>query len=180
MENLFEGFEIIRPDEINDYNFPGVWAMFGIQKENNPNDKYTCLNVGKIKCIGKELEIDFERLNCLKPITQKVYKNQFNEEKFKYDQQPTRQDFLYNEISKKYHKIVTILIAKQVENTYIIEKYFAYSTKAAYWVSNRGYSSGEPLNDEKIMSIRNDIDMSAIGTPIVDKINKFKARYDEQ
>lgn len=180
MENLFVGFEIIQPDRINDYNFPGVWAMFGIQKKNNPNNKYTCLNVGKSICIGEELELDFKRLKCLKSITQKIYKNQFNEEMFKYDDQPSRIDYLYNEISIKYNEIVTILIACQAENTYIIEKYFAYSTKAAYWVSNGRYSSNELLDNEKITRIRNDIDISAIDKSIIDKIDRFKSRYDEQ
>lgn len=180
MENLFEGFEIIQLDGIDNFKHPGVWAMFGIQKKDNQNGKYTCLNVGKSKCIGEELKIDFTRLKCLKASTPKMYKNQFNEEKFRYDVHPTRLDYLYEEISKEYDDIVTILVANQSENKYIVEKYFAYSTKAAYWVSNGRYSAGIIVDDFEIERIRKDMDISAIDKSTIEKIDVFKSRYDNQ
>ena len=66
MENIFQKFKIIDPSRIDEYRVPGVWAMFGVQKEDNPNNKYTCLNVGKNICIGEELETDFIRLKSFK------------------------------------------------------------------------------------------------------------------
>lgn len=73
MKKMFHNFEIIEQSEISEYKYPGVWAMFGIKKGDN-SSKYICLNVGKNKCIGDELKIDFERLECFMPFRKKYIK----------------------------------------------------------------------------------------------------------
>lgn len=175
----FHGFEVIQPNKIDEYMFSGVWAMFGIEKTDKKR-KYRCLNVGKNRCIGDELKVDFERLNNFKLVRKKVYRNQFNEKMFSYKEYATRQDWLYKEISEKYEEIVFILVANQSEYTYTIEKYFAYSTKAAYWVSNGKYSSERMIDNSRIEEIRNDIDVSRIDKSLILKINKLKDCLDEQ
>ena len=113
-------------------------------------------------------------------MTKKKYKNQFNEVKFEYDDYPTRQDYLYKNISEKYSDIVTILVANQSENTYIIEKYFAYSTHAVYWVSNGKYSPNTIVENDKIEQIRKNIDVHDIDRIIIQNIDELKYRYDNQ
>lgn len=175
----FQGFEIIHSEKIKEYDYCGVWAMFGIDKLDNAR-KYTCLNVGKSKRIRKKLEFDFERLSEFKLSQFKEYRNQFNEKKFPYIEYASRQDFLYKELSEKYEEIKFILVAKQTDNTYTIEKYFAYSTKSAYWVSNGRYNPNQMICDFEIERIRNNIDISKIDKELIKKINKFKEWYDNQ
>lgn len=179
MKKMFHNFEIIEQSEISEYKYPGVWAMFGIKKGDN-SSKYICLNVGKNKCIGDELKIDFERLECFMPFRKKIYKNQFNEEKFTYKEYATRQDWLYKEISEKYESIIIILVTNETEKLYTIEKYFAYSTKAAYWVSNGRYSPNLVIDSLEISKIRNDINISEIDKSLIKKIDEFKKWYDNQ
>ncbi|MDD6770885.1 hypothetical protein [Inconstantimicrobium porci] len=179
MEEMFTDFEIIEQDKVKEYKYPGVWAMFGIKKDNNSKKKYTCLNVGKSADIGKELEIDFERMKHFKECKgDKDYINQFNEKVFTYKEYATRQEYEYKDISDKYKSIITILVAK--ENNYTIEKYFAYSFKAVYWVSGGRYSSEKEIDDSKIESILEDIDISKIDKLLIDKIKKLKDKYDNQ
>ena len=179
MKEIFKDFKIIKPDNVNEYKIPGVWAMFGIKKDNSSEKKYTCLNVGKERNVGKELEIDFERMKHFKEYKgEKQYINQFNEEVFKYEEYATRQEWVYKDISEKYKSIITILVAK--ENNYTIEKYFAYSFKAVYWVSGGRYSSEKEIDDSKIESILEDIDISKIDKLLIDKIKKLKHKYDNQ
>lgn len=178
MGEMFHGFEIIQPEKTDNYKCPGVWAMFGIRNEKNPYKKYTCLNVGKNKCIGDELKMNFLRIENFKPPKKKKYRNQFNEEMFDYYECATRQDWLYREIKEKYSDIIVILVAK--EDEYKIEKYFAYSTKAIYWVSNGRYGPNRVIDDVEINRIRNEIDVSKIDSCILDKIKQIKDWYDNQ
>lgn len=179
MEEMFHGFEVIRESNVDKYKCPGVWAMFGIKKESS-SPIYICLNVGKNKCIGNELKLDFKRLDHFELFREKQYRNQFNEEMFSftYKEYATRQDWLYKEISEKYKSITTILVAKQ--NDYIIEKHFAYSTKAAYWVSNGRYSSDRKIDQSEIINIRDNIDISKIELSLKEKIAILKEWYDNQ
>lgn len=169
-----ELFEVIQLDKIEDYNFSGVWAMFGIEKKDEKR-RYICLNVGKSTDIRAELKADIERLNSFEPVInlEKEYRNQFNEKLFTYPLYASRQDWLYKEISDKYKDFVFILVAKQQENNYTVEKYFAYSTKAVYWVSNGKYASDTIVDDAKIDEIRRNIDVSRIDKEIIDKIDKL-------
>lgn len=175
----FHGFEIIHTDRIDEYCVSGVWAMFGIRK-GDVSKKYVCLNVGKNKNIGEELKIDLERLKGIKHREPKEYRNQFNEMKFLYLVQPTRLDYLYDEIAKKYEKIIYIIVARQAENTYTIEKYFAYSTKAEYWVSNGRYAPKTVVTDAKIQEIKNGIDMQFIDESLKKKIDKLAKEIELQ
>lgn len=178
MKKMFHNFEIIEQSNIDEYKYPGVWAMLGMKKEGD-SKKYICLNVGKSECIGDELKIDFARLECFTPFKDKIYKNQFNEEKFSYREYATRQDWLYKEISEKYEPII-ILVTNETEKLYTIEKYFAYSTKAIYWVSNGRYSPNRVIDNFEISKIRNDIDISKIDKLLIKKIDEFKKWYDNQ
>lgn len=188
----FHGFKVMGKDEIDKGRYKkqaGVWAMFGKKDE-----RYKCLNVGKNKSVGDELKIDYKRLenqNEAIKINQDgecqlysdklgrgEYRNQFNEEEFKFEYPlcPDRQDFLYRRIAEEYrNNILTILVAG--ESNYMIEKYFAYSTKAAYWVSNGRYKPETRVNEEKINEILQGIE---IEKTLRDKIKDFKNWYDNQ
>lgn len=173
--DLFDGFEVILPDKLNDYYKPGVWAMFGIPVSEEKG--YVCLNVGKNNCIGKELERDYKCLREFPKVSEKVYANQFNRLKFRYPQHPTRLDYLYSEIYKKFKEITTILITDEAENTYTVEKYFAYTTEAEYWVSNGRYNSKTDVDTKKI---KEGIDTSIIDSKLIKKIDEFGEKYTKQ
>lgn len=175
---LFEGFEIINPDNLDDYYIPGVWAMFGMPKDVEKG--YVCLNVGKNICIGEELKIDYERLLSSPICGEKDYVNQFNRYKFTYPEHPTRLDYLYENISQNYKNIVTILVTNNPEHTYIVEKYFAYTTIAEYWVSNGRYKANTLVDSKRIKEIKDGIDTSAISKELIEKIDKFGIVYEEQ
>lgn len=173
-EKITQLFDVIQIDEIENYRCSGVWAMFGFEKTDKTR-KYRCLNVGKNIDIGKELKVDIERLKLFRECIndKKEYRNQFNELMFTYPEYASRQDWLYKEISEKYEDIFWILVAKQ--DVYVIEKYFAYSTKAAYWVANGRYSSKTEVDVEKI---RESIDVSSIDKELVIKINTLRELLD--
>ena len=181
----FHGFEVVKPGETMRHQHRGVWAMFGICRADNPGRKYTCLNVGKSVNIGKELEVDFQRLERFSVSRKKVYRNQFNEKMFDYTEGASRQDWLYKEISEKYEAIIVIIVSNA--DIFEVEKYFAYSTKSRYWVSNGRYSpKRNRLSDDEIAKIRDGIDVSKIKDPdhlhlnLIEKINDFKTWYDAQ
>lgn len=180
-KDIFTNFPIIDKNKMENYQKPGVWALFGKEK-NNSNSKYICLNVGKAKNIQAELKIDFDRLSELKQKSKKKYINQFAEVKFEYDEYPSRLDYLYNEISNNYKNLVFILVAE--ENDYCIEKYFAYSLKAAYWVSNGGYSDQHEEIDDGIIEkiLLNEKDKNKTNKKILNifkKIDEFKKHCSE-
>lgn len=172
----FHGFEVIHPNEIEKYNFSGVWAMLGKEKADKKNRKYKCLNVGKSICISDEVKIDFDRLKNFELCRKKEYRNQFGEIMFIYDEYATRQDMLYKNISQKYEEIIFILVSKQSENTYEVEKYFAYSTKASYWVTNGRKKL--KVEDDEIKNIIDGMDASKIGNSLINKINELKGWLD--
>lgn len=176
---LFENFEIIEPDKLCDYYKPGVWAMFGTPKNIN-EEKFICLNVGKNICIGEELQVDYQMLKKFVFFKAKRYVNQFNSTKFLYPQFANRQDYLYKEISEKYKSITTIMVSDVSENTYTIEKYFAYTTEAEYWVSNGKYSPRTVVDSNKIMNIKNAIDVSKVDVELIKKIDEFGEKYHQQ
>ena len=163
-------FKEIKEDELYEFRFSGVWAMFGIDKTDDKRN-CRCLNVGKSIDVGKELKADIERLTSFKECIEdrKEYRNQFNEVMFTYPVYASRLDWLYEKISEKYEAIFWILIAEQ--DSYVIEKYFAYSTKAAYWVSNGRYSLETKVDIDKI---RGCIDVSSIDKGLVDKIDDLR------
>ena len=176
---LFKDFVIIDPDKLCDYYKPGVWAMFGIPKYID-GEQFVCLNVGKNICIGEEMQADYQRLNGFKLFKDKRYVNQFNRMKFSYPQFANRQDYLYKEISEKYKSIITIMVSDVAENTYTIEKYFAYTTEAEYWVSNGNYSPSTVVDSTKIIEIKNGIDVSMVDKKLIRKIDKFGKKYFQQ
>lgn len=168
--NDFQGFEIINPDKIEEYRHPGIWAMFGIRK-GSKQKKYECLNVGKNKDIGAELKIDFERLKEFNLCKKRVYRNQFNESMFDYCEFASRLDWLYKEISERYEEILVILVAKKSE--YVLEKYFAYATKAAYWVSNGKYNPERRIDESEIDRIKKAIDISSENETLIKQIDEL-------
>ena len=171
--NIFEPFKIITEKNLTKFKAAGVWALFGKEKA-NPKP-YICLNVGKSANIKDKLQIDFQRLKKPKKPKEKKYINQFSESKFSYIEYPSRLDWLYNEIANKYKDLNFILITDT--NDYDIEKYFAYSLKAAYWVSNGRYSEKhETITDDEIQNILKDTQKN-IDNKVLEKINKFKKNY---
>ena len=179
MKELFDGFEIIAPDKLSDYYKPGVWAMFGIPKE-IVSEQYVCLNVGKNICIGEELQIDYKRLKEFSLFKSKRYVNQFNKMKFSYPQFASRLDYLYKEISDNYDSIISIIVTDVVDDTYIVEKYFAYTTEAEYWVSNGKYKPTTLVDSYKIKEIKEGIDISKISKELIKRIDNFGERYLKQ
>ena len=172
----FENFEIINTKHLENYKFKGVWALFGKSKITS---NYRCLNVGKSSCIGKEINIDIFRMYNFKKKEdkEKKYINQFNEIMFTYPIYATRLDYLYKEITQNYTSFIFVIVSKG-NNDYKIEKYFAYSTKAAYWVSNGKYSSNRVITDSNITEIRNKIDICSINQEIIKKINNLRKKLD--
>lgn len=61
----FYDFNEINIENIEEYSTKGVWALFGIEK-NDSEKKFVCLNVGKSACIKNELKIDIKRISFLK------------------------------------------------------------------------------------------------------------------
>lgn len=170
-ENEYKEFKRIDTDKIEDYNFAGVWAMFGYRKNNSDNSA-VCLNVGKTKCIKEELQADITRIKGIKKNKPKEYRNQFGKKIFEYNEYPQRIDFIYDDINKKYEKFFWILVSQ--ENDYWIEKYFAYSFKAIYWVANGQYKN--EVADEEIEKIRQEIDTSKFPKGLTTRINNLKNR----
>lgn len=101
MENKFVDFEVIAIGKLDDYNYPGVWAMFGHDKKCS-NDTLICLNVGKTKCIKEQLKVDLARLNGIEKKKWKEYRNQFGEKIFDYPEYAKRIDFVYDNIKQNY------------------------------------------------------------------------------
>ena len=62
MKDFFEGLKHINNRNINDFNMPGVWALFGKRSDNVKDDKWYCLQVGQTTCIKNEIQKDKERL----------------------------------------------------------------------------------------------------------------------
>ncbi|MDY5213140.1 hypothetical protein [Intestinibacter sp.] len=176
---LFDDFEIVDTSNFCYYNKPGVWAMFGVPKFID-EEKYVCLNVGKSKCMGKELHKDYQRMSEFSLFKAKRYVNQFNRMKFSYPQFATRQDYLYKEIVEKYKSIVTVIITDNAENTYTVEKYFAYTTESEYWVSNGNYNSNTIVDSSRINEIRKGIDISQIDKGLIERIDSFGEKYKKQ
>ena len=46
------------------------------------------------------------------------------------------------------------MVSDVAENTYTIEKYFAYTTEAEYWVSNGNYSPSTVVDSTKIIELK--------------------------
>lgn len=172
----FGNFEVINTKHLENYKFKGVWALFGKSKITS---NYRCLNVGKSSCIGKEISIDIFRMYNFKEKEnkEKEYINQFNEIMFTYPIYATRLDYLYKEITQNYTSFIFVIVSKG-NNDYKIEKYFAYSTKAAYWVSNGKYSSNRVITDSDITEIRIKIDICSINQEIIKKINDLRKKLD--
>ena len=95
---------------------------------------------------------------------------------FTYVESGNRQDELYVRIARKYRDIIFILVSDMDE--YRIEKYFAYSLKARYWVSNGKYK--RIVTDEEIERIRAGIDLSGIDGELINRITKLKKWYENQ
>ena len=72
------------------------------------------------------------------------------------------------------------MVADVAENTYTIEKYFAYTTEAEYWVSNGNYSPSTVVDSTKIIEIKNGIDVSMVDKKLIRKIDKFGKKYFQQ
>ena len=175
----FYDFEIINKQKIGEYRFGGVWALFGVEKGDSLN-KYRCLNVGKSKCISDEIQVDLERLEkfILLKQSKKKYKNQFNEVIFEYKEYSTRLDFVYKDISDKYKDLIFILVYRG-DNGYNVEKYFAYSTKALYWVSNGRYKHDTKVTKADMDRIKNNIDVSNVDSDLINKINTLNKALDK-
>lgn len=165
MENVLKEFKEIDTGKLDDYNHPGVWAMFGYDKKSS-HHSLICLNVGKTSCIKEELNVDLIRLKGIKKNTRKDYKNQFGKKIFDYPELANRLDFLYDNIKENYEGFFWIMVSEK--NDYLIEKYFAYSFKAIYWVSNGKYKN--EVADKEIEIIRNNIDTQ--------KFNELKTKID--
>lgn len=187
--DLFHGFKIIFEDDVEKgreaYKCSGVWAMFGTPKDST-KDEYVCLNVGKCQFIADELRVDFVRLKEFRLIKNKdkPYKNQFNREVFTYNEYSNRLDYIYRDISENYKNIIVILVAKQEEHTYLIEKLFAYCTKSIYGVSNGRYTREDEVSDTEITSIINktceDLITKKVEKEILDKILDFAGRAKQE
>ena len=171
----FYNFEEIDIDKIEDYSTKGVWALFGVEKTDSEK-KYVCLNVGKTVCIKDELKIDIKRISNFELSTEKEYRNQFNECMFSYFDFATRLDWLYKEIARKYNDFTFIKVCDN--NDYLIEKYFAYTFKARYWVSNGKYASNKIIDDSDIEKIRNSVKHQILKNgndkSLIEKIDKLR------
>ena len=152
-------FDVINEENVETYRkMSGVWLMFGT---NNDDGKIYCLNVGKEKNIGNELQRDFQRLKSFKKIKENehAYVNQFGEKMFDYPVYADRLDYLYKEISNNYHDIFVIKIYDKSDGN--VEKYSAYLFRAAYWVSNGLYKRN--VSDKEIKTIRDLVNINHYG-----------------
>lgn len=149
------GFDMIYEKNLNKYNGkPGVWIMFGKQKN---SDKYICLNVGKTVDVGKELKTDYDRIKKFVEYKEKIYKNQFNEELFRYKEYASHLDFLYKNIEENYEDIKCVCIYDTNDKN--IEKYTALSLHALFWKNGRsfGEKNNKKLSNSDIQELINDI-----------------------
>ena len=85
MKDFFDGLETVNNHTINNFNMPGVWALFGKRNDDNDN-KWYCLQVGQTACIKNEIQKDMKLLNekLNNNGTEIPYVNQFGEELFLY------------------------------------------------------------------------------------------------
>jgi len=90
---------------------------------------------------------------------------------FDYCEFASRLDWLYKEISERYEEILVILVAKKSE--YVLEKYFAYATKAAYWVSNGKYNPERRIDESEIDRIKKAIDISSENETLIKQIDEL-------
>ena len=69
------------------------------------------------------------------------------------------------------------MVTDDANNAYVVEKYFAYTTEAKYWVSNGRYKSSTKVDIEQI---RKNIDISMINPELIKKIISFGKKYRNQ
>lgn len=136
---------------------PGVWMLLGRKKTGGA---LACLQVGKTKDIGREIEADISYLNAedsIEPV-KKCYVNQFGEAQFEYMEYPAvRIRTLYKEIAKNYENLLFVCAAhgselEDDELCKMIEKYIAYRTQCLYWVNGGSYKVGR--SGEEVKSIK--------------------------
>ena len=183
MKDFFEGLKHINNRNINDFNMPGVWALFGKRSDNVKDDKWYCFQVGQTTCIKNEIQKDMklldEKLN--NNGTETPYVNQFGEQLFLYNVYPSSREYLYSGFIKEQFKdfhFAFICEEKGKEKRKSIEKEFAYKTKAIYWRNGGPFKKGTKFNFENRKS--ETIEIPSNGE-ISDKIiEPFIDRYNAQ
>lgn len=128
----------------------GVWALFG-KKPNS--EKWDCLQVCETSDMGTEMMVDFNYINskAAPETSSKKYINQWGNNIFSFDENPSARQLAYYEIGKQYNvfKVVVVKEEDSQEKRRLIEKYFAASTLAVYWRNGRVYTE-EPQNRTRV------------------------------
>ena len=130
---LNNSFKII--DDCKNYSCPGVWALFGKEKDSDP---YICLQVGETDNIAKEIKDNKKYLSEEPKPIDKKWVNYFGEKMFEYIDytKEWNRKVLYHEIATSYKERIFVCILKDVEDRAVrkdIERYFAIKTKSRYW-----------------------------------------------
>lgn len=132
------------------FDYPGVWALFG-KRISETDKKWYCLQVASTECIQKEMEADKQLMDdtfdaCIR---KKQYVNQFGEKVFSFFEYPTAREYLYGKYIKeqfKDFKFVVICKEEDGKRRKMVEKKFAYHTKAVYWRNGHPYEDGEVID----------------------------------
>ena len=191
MENFFKELIIIDNHNLNSFNKPGVWALFGKRKHvvNEKrkhavnDDKWYCLQVGQTACIKNEIQKDMQLLNeeLNNNGTRIPYVNQFGEELFSYYVYPSSREYLYSKYIKEQFKDFLFVVICEEEDNKVrksIEKEFAYKTNAIYWRNGGPFKKGTKIDFENIKSVTRKI---LSNVEVSDSIVKpFIDRYNDQ
>ena len=108
----------------------GVWALYGIEKSSGQEK---CLNVGKSVDVGEEILYDIGCMHFL-PVRKDgdtKYINQFKEDCGFYYKKGQTVEYLYPEITEKYHSLKFVLIYDKTDKDK--ESSYAKQEHACYW-----------------------------------------------
>lgn len=161
--------------ELEKYQFPGVWVLFG-RKVGKP---WLCFQVGQSNNIGIEIKSDIQSISGrIEEQIEKSYINQFGESIKGYDYTIylTPREQIYKKLGEQYKEFAFICICYGIDykdNKKLIEKYVAWKLKAMFWRNGRPYKQPKK-NVEKPQ------DINKISFDKIEDVKKMVAWYENQ
>ena len=126
-------------DDFRKYiNKPGVWACYGITKD-NPTNTLVCLNVGESDDIGTEMRVDHEYSMGKFNHRKGCYKNYEGKVLFTFDRPKNKpistRERVWHDIGQKYERLCFVIVCESSEREERLKKEeeYALEHKALYW-----------------------------------------------
>lgn len=160
----------ITDEELRNYQFPGVWVLFGRNKGN----PWLCLQVGQSNNIGIEIKSDIQCIvGNIEEQTKRTYINQFGKavKGYEYTIYLTPREQIYKKLGERYKDFAFICIccgAAYKDDKKLIEKYVAWKLRALFWRNGGAYKYPQE-------NIKEPEDIDEI---LFDKIDDFKTMAD--